>query len=158
LDEDQLRQLRVVKAAIDKNPHLADMKIGNQSWMMNPPYEKGGLEACTFEDTNGNITVVYRGTGKGEWLDNGYGMSAVETEQQKEAMEYFNRVVEDNGYAFKDITIDITGHSKGGNKSQYTTINSKYNYLIDNCYLLLQPPHLEEVVYLFLQKPRILLQ
>ena len=32
------------------------------------------------------------------------------------------------------MNIIVTGHSKGGNKAQYVTINSKYNDLIDKCF------------------------
>lgn len=133
--KERQRQYNILVNSAKNNPHVAEMKIGNQSMLMKPPYEKGGLEACTFEDSNGNIIVAYRGTGAGEWIDNGEGISGYETdtEQQREAMEYFDRIVRMNNYN-EDMNIIITGHSKGGNKAQYTTVNSENSNLIDKCF------------------------
>lgn len=135
--EDEKRQLEVVQNAIKDNPHLASLTIGNQSKNM-PGFDDGkGLNACTFTDpATGSVSVVFRGTGSGEWLDNGYGVSGIitDTQQQKQALAYFNEIVSKNGYAEKGIDITISGHSKGGNKAQYITVNSEYNYLIDSCY------------------------
>jgi ribosomal 50S subunit-associated protein YjgA (DUF615 family) len=134
--QDRQRQYEILKNASATNEHLANMKIGNQSSLMdNPNYNEAGLNACTFTDINGNVKVVYRGTGSGEWIDNGIGIGGLvyETPQQIEAMKYFDRIVDENNYK-QDINIEICGHSKGGNKAQYTTINSKYNYLIDYCF------------------------
>ncbi|MFR1474249.1 MAG: Mbeg1-like protein [Hydrogeniiclostridium mannosilyticum] len=76
--------------------------------------------------------MVYRGTGDGEWLDNGLGMTQASTRQQEEAARYFDYVVEHNGLNGSD-DITVTGHSKGGNKSQYVTVNSEYKDYIDQC-------------------------
>lgn len=67
------------------------------------PYESGGLSACTFQDNLDNpssVTVVYRGTGGGEWYDNGLGLSGitVATDQQSQATEYFDYIVKQNGW------------------------------------------------------------
>lgn len=133
--KERQRQYQILVNAATNNPHLASMVIGNQSMKMTPSYEKGGLEACTFTDSNGNVIVAYRGTGSGEWIDNGEGVAGYETdtEQQREAMEYFDRVVRENNYN-EDMNIIITGHSKGGNKAQYTTVNSENRDLIDKCF------------------------
>ena len=68
--------------------------------------------------------------------DNGVALSGVVTEspQQTQALEYFDYIVEKNGYDKKNIEITVTGHSKGGNKAQYITINSKYRDLIKYCF------------------------
>ncbi|QNU67815.1 DUF2974 domain-containing protein [Ruminiclostridium herbifermentans] len=134
---DRQRQYQILANACKSNEHFANLIIDNQSSLMtNPSYQVGGLEACTFNDTSGNVFVVYRGTGAGEWIDNGKGLSGlgVETPQQIEAREYFERIVEANGYDDNNANIIISGHSKGGNKAQYVTITSQYNYLINNCF------------------------
>jgi len=135
--KNRMRQYRILKNAVENNERLANMTIGNQSWNMGDKFnDRKGLNACTFEDENGNIIVVYRGTASGEWGDNSKGLIGLvnETRQQKQAMEYFDYIVEKNNYHKKNIEITITGHSKGGNKAQYTTINSKYRDLIKYCF------------------------
>ena len=137
---DEIRQYTVLKNALEKNPDMNNLVIGNQSCNMG--YDTIGLNACTFTDPEtGDVSVVFRGTGKGEWLDNGYGLSGTitDSQQQQQALDYFNRIVEENGYNDSNTNITISGHSKGGNKSQYVTINSEYNYLIDKCFLAIMP-------------------
>lgn len=153
--DDRKRQYGILETAAVQNPHMASMVIGNQSLLMtDPSYEKGGLNAFTFKDTEGNITVVYRGTGTGEWLDNGDALSGIAEEntyntydsngnitssktvteyasdQQAEALNYFNRVQAKDGWTVEN-NITTTGHSKGGNKSQFVDLSSD---LVDKCY------------------------
>ncbi len=118
----------ILKANLDR---IGEYEIGSQSWNLTD--FNSGTQACTFTDPDtGKIYVTYRGTGDGEWLDNGRGMTQVSTQQQEEAARYFDYVVEHNGLnASDDIT--VTGHSKGGNKSQYVTINALYKEYIDQC-------------------------
>jgi hypothetical protein len=95
---DRQRQYQVLANASSQNEHFSNLMIDNQSLLMdNPPYENGGLNATTFIDQDGNVTFVYRGTGGGEWLDNGTGLggTVVATEQQRETQEYFDRVIEE---------------------------------------------------------------
>ncbi len=98
------------------------------------------LIACTFMDKDGNVYVSYRGTGDGKWVDNGDAMANESSLMQRRAEEYFNSVIEnptDASYDLKNYQggkIIVTGHSKGGNSAQYTTMTSKYGYLIDECY------------------------
>lgn len=68
-----------------------------------------------YED---NLIVVYKGTaGDFEWKDNVEGTYNIsDTKQQRIALRYFDERVE----KFKDVKkIYVSGHSKGGNKSQY---------------------------------------
>ena len=68
-----------------------------------------------YED---NLIVVYKGTaGDFEWKDNVEGTYNIsDTKQQRIALRYFDEMVE----KFKDVKkIYVSGHSKGGNKSQY---------------------------------------
>lgn len=133
--EDRQRQYQILNNASNENANFSNLRIGNQSNIMdNPSYESGGLNAATFTDETGKVMVVYRGTGAGEWPDNGTGLGGMVdyTEQQKEAKEYFDRVVEENGWNESKPIIDITGHSKGGNKEQFVVMTSEYSYLIRN--------------------------
>jgi len=146
------KQFLTVKNATENNAHLSSMVIGNQS--KNLRYDKAGLNACTFTDASGNITVVFRGTGSGEWIDNGEALSGIAevntyhsydhkgnirasymvteyaSDQQAQALNYFNQIAAKNEWTKKNNII-VTGHSKGGNKAQYITLNSD---LVDECY------------------------
>lgn len=143
---DDLRKVTVIQNAIKNDKGLGDLVIANQSnHMTDPktgmPYEKDGLSACTFQDSlndPSSVTVVYRGTGSKEWYDNGIGLSGetVGTEQQIQATEYFDYIVEKNGWSTSSPDIFITGHSKGGNKAQFVVMTSAYTDLIVNGYSL----------------------
>ncbi len=155
-------QFSIIYEAVKQNPHLADLVIDNQSSKItdqsndvNAGFNKtSGLNACTFSDKDGTVYVVYRGTGSGEWIDNGEGLSGIPeentyyeydgygnvigkktiteyaTDQQAQALNYFNYIAAKNNFT-SDNNIIVTGHSKGGNKSQYVTLNSD---LVDTCY------------------------
>jgi hypothetical protein len=78
-----------------------------------------GHRAVCFMDGENNAYVVFRGTyGDYEWADNGYGMLAADTTQQRAALRYVNHIR--NKWQVKSLT--AAGHSKGGNKAQYTAI------------------------------------
>lgn len=120
----------VLKEAVE-NEQIASLMIGYQSTHMG--YDTGTW-ACTFKDGDQNcVYVVYRGTGDGEWPDNGIGMTSASTIQQKRALSYFEQVVETMELSGETRVI-ITGHSKGGNKAQFVTMESKYGEIIDVCY------------------------
>ncbi|MBR5949283.1 MAG: DUF2974 domain-containing protein [Clostridia bacterium] len=94
------------------------------------------------------------GTANGEWLDNATALSGIPQQntytvyengkvvdtflvsndyagpQQVEALNWFNMVCSKNGWD-SNTNIIVSGHSKGGNKAQFITINSG---LIDRCY------------------------
>lgn len=126
---------KAVYDAIKENPQLGEMKLVSQS-MCDGTDKNGDLViACTFQDTNGDIYVAYRGTGDGKWVDNGVGIANESSEMQRAANEYFDQVVEDLGLTTYDFgRLIVTGHSKGGNEAQYVTLNSEYGYLVDRCY------------------------
>lgn len=114
-----------------KNPEIGELVIGNQSHYMG---YNTGTAACTFSSKNqSSIYVVYRGTGDGEWMDNGIGMTQAATPQQEQALHYFEAVVEREKVTGGQRLI-VTGHSKGGNKAQYVTMATKYEKLLDACY------------------------
>lgn len=121
----------ILQQATQKDPDLKEYQISNQSWNEN---FDSGTSAVVFSDPNSkDVYVAYRGTGDGEWMDNGEGMTSINTDQQKRAAVYFDQAAEKNGWD-SDTSLIITGHSKGGNKAQYVTIASEHADLIDKCY------------------------
>ena len=120
----------VLREAV-KNEEIGSLKICCQS--ANMGYDSG-TAACTFQSSDGNsYYVVYRGTGDGEWPDNGIGMTDAATIQQNRALSYFEDVVERMDIG-KENQVIVTGHSKGGNKAQFVTMETRYENLVDACY------------------------
>lgn len=113
-----------------QNPEIGNLIIDNQSHLMG--YDSG-TAACTFSDGKEMTYVVYRGTGDGEWLDNGLGMTEASTLQQERALNYFETVA-GSGQISEEERFIVTGHSKGGNKAQYVTMVTEYGELVDACY------------------------
>lgn len=114
-----------------QNDEIGELVIGCQS--ANMGYDRG-TAACTFSTPDKDtLYVVYRGTGDGEWPDNGIGMTEAVTTQQEHALQYFEEVI-DTTDAEKDQRIVVTGHSKGGNKAQFVTMETRYGDRIDACY------------------------
>jgi len=138
-----IRRLDILKNAIIMYPYVAESKITNLT------RSKSGLTACSFTKPRGGVSVIFKGTGKGEWIDNGEGLSGIPeentyitygkdgkalysntikkdyaTDQQVEALNWFNNISSKNGWdAASKIT--VSGHSKGGNKAQFCAIHSK---------------------------------
>lgn len=135
-------RLNILKNAVKANPLLAYSRISNLT------VSKNGLTACSFIKPNGNISVVFKGTGDGEWIDNGEGLSGIPEEntyitysqngdilysetvtndyasdQQVEALNWFNLIKAKNGWdSLRNIA--VSGHSKGGNKAQFVAMHS----------------------------------
>ena len=148
-DNKDLRRLKLLKNALISSPALAHSKIGHLT------YSKDGLSACVFTHPDGRVSVAFRGTGDGEWIDNGEGLSGIPeenvytsfshfgnvtesisvkkdyaTDQQVEALNWFNKVASKEKWN-TDTKITVSGHSKGGNKAQFVTIHSD---LVNACY------------------------
>ena len=118
---------------INSSPSLGDMKLVGQSTVDGQiPFKL--LVSCAFEDPNGTVFVGFRGTGDGRWVDNGVAMNERNSIMQQKAAEFYDHLVESNGYHENGSRIVLTGHSKGGNNAQYTVLNSEYGYLVDRCY------------------------
>lgn len=114
-----------------KREEIGNLIIGSSAGQMG---YSSGTAAYTFQSQDGAVTyVVYRGTGDGEWPDNGLGMTQTATLQQKEALSYFEEVVENLELGGEQRLV-VTGHSKGGNKAQFVTMESRYGDKIDVCY------------------------
>ncbi len=149
LNPEQSNQLDVLKNAIRSDPSLGELTIGDQI------KTGSGINACTFTDKSGNVSVVFRGTGDGEWIDNGEALTGVPesnnyhsydsngniigtktvandyaSDQQADALNWFNKTAAKNGWD-KSTSITVSGHSKGGNKAQFITMKSD---LVDRCY------------------------
>lgn len=124
------KEYEILQKAIEANPELGELQIGAQSHQLG---FDSGTQACVFQEKEtGHVYLVYRGTGDGEWMDNGAGLSLAATPQQKQALSYFEKAMEYGNFTESNRLI-VTGHSKGGNKAQYVTMESKYGYLIDKC-------------------------
>lgn len=114
-----------------QNAQIGKLKIRYDSYAMG---FDTGTNACTFVDEeNERVFVAYRGTGDGEWLDNGLGLTQEFTTQQQRAVDYFDRVVWEEELDGSQRVV-VTGHSKGGNKAAFVTMESSYGDLIDRCY------------------------
>lgn len=93
-------------------------------------YCTDGLTAVCFKDTDGNATVIYRGTdGYTVWSENAQAACMSDTPYQQLALDFFESIpgLQD----FNDV--QLSGHSKGGNLAQYVTILSGE---IDYCLVL----------------------
>ncbi len=129
-DEKYYKEYEILRKACE-NPCVGDLKICAQS--RNMGYDSG-TNACTFmTNDRKNVYVAFRGTADGEWLDNGLGLSEKETKQQKQALKYFEEVMEKEEVG-TDAKVITTGHSKGGNKVQFITMESTMAFLIDQSY------------------------
>ena len=104
-----------------KDPRVGELKINYIAQSLG--YNEG-TNAVTFTSDDKKVYIIYRGTADGEWYDNGQGMTASETKQQKEALRYFDDVI-DRLNIDESYEVYVSGHSKGGNKVQYITMESK---------------------------------
>ena len=152
-DSQSAELLNLVKNIFDSHPHLHDTKIID--FVSDYNDKDGGMKACALADLTGTVHIVFAGTGAGEWLDNGEGLSGVPrdniyekydpdskllhketvkndyaTGQQVEALNWFNKLCKKHKWD-RFAHIVVSGHSKGGNKAQFIAVNSK---LVAECY------------------------
>ncbi len=126
------------------DPALGELVIDCQSVRMG--YDRNGLNAAVFYGCELPI-IAFRGTADGEWNDNAvaligekytntyyhYGSDGIAdnafileeyaSTQQAQAFDYFRRIAEKNEWKTPD-SVFVTGHSKGGNKTQFVTMRS----------------------------------
>ena len=96
------------------NPRLTVLKVLAYT---NQP--ENGLVGYCFSDHIPDAGIIaFRGTTGIGWVDNIKGGFLTDTPQQLKALEFFHVV--EAIFNFKQYT--LTGHSKGGNNSQYITI------------------------------------
>lgn len=112
----------------DKSLHLmmANPKLTALRVLAYTNQPENGLVGYCFSDLTPDCGIIaFRGTTGIGWVDNIKGGFLTDTPQQLKALEFFHAV--DAAFNFKQYT--LTGHSKGGNNSQYITIvdGSKIN-------------------------------
>ena len=87
-----------------------------------------GLSALIINEKNNEAVIAFRGTAKAEWIDDFLGANQVDSLQQINALEWYNKIYDK--HHLNKYYITITGHSKGGNKAKYITL---LNNTIDRC-------------------------
>lgn len=142
LTEREAYRLKILESAVSSDRYIASSRIKNLT------FSKSGMTACTFVKPDESVSIVFKGTGDGEWIDNGEGLSGISeentyitftansdtsykktiksdyaTDQQVEALNWFSRIVAENGWTNR-TKITVSGHSKGGNKAQFVAIHS----------------------------------
>lgn len=163
--EHDVKRLNILKNAVSSNSYLANSEISDLV------ISKDGLTASVFKRPDGAFSVVFKGTGCGEWIDNGKGLSGIPeentyvyynnkepyhrtikndyaTDQQVEALNLFRRLVAEKGLC-SNTDITVSGHSKGGNKAQFITICSD---LVDECFSFNGQGFSPEAINLFKKK------
>lgn len=116
----------------DTSGELRNLRIQDVSW--NDGQEFANTGACMIENpATGEKYVIYRGTQDGEWVDNGIAMANINSTQQKNASAYLDYLAEKYGWEESDQII-VAGHSKGGNKAQFITLDAEHRNVIDESY------------------------
>lgn len=123
MTQDEARTfLQSMQRAIERNPALGEYRVYSDIDTSNG---YGKADIVTFYNGSDAVTVFEGTTGQKEWQDNVLGgIDADGTESQDLVLDYINKLSE----KFDNIT--VTGHSKGGNKAQYVTLNSEN---VDRC-------------------------
>ena len=89
-----------------------------------------GHRAVLFGGSNGHDYVIFRGTGSNEeWEDNARGIFESDTLGQKAAAQFVKKAYKNYGKHTKFRRIIVAGHSKGGNKAQYSAITLPEEYV-----------------------------
>lgn len=136
------KEYAILKDAVS-NPRVGELKVVCQS--QNMGYNSGTNAITFYDEKSDKAYVVFRGTADGEWIDNGQGLSVKKTKQQEEAVSYFDEVVETMGFT-ESTFLATTGHSKGANKAQFITMDSKYGDYIDITYSIDGQGHSKEAI------------
>ena len=106
--------------AVKNDSTLMDMKI-TATHVDNSESGGGGRSIVFLDEKGGEAVVAFKGTeSSSEWMDNFKGGNVVETEQQKNALNWYREAYDK--YHLDQYDITLTGHSKGGNKAKYITI------------------------------------
>lgn len=127
---DKKRNLDALHQLVDNNDYYNDVEIRCQDIPSKEDPTAVGA-ACFYKKSENSMTVTFRGTNDGEWYGNAETVCLPDsTEAQKNAVEYFDKVVEEECLGH-DMTINVTGHSNGGNKTSTVLLESKYGGMID---------------------------
>lgn len=129
-EPDQKADMEILRDYVKSNSGAGDYQIRDY-------HSFGEGKGHSVLVSNGkNTYVAFDGTGKNGWIDNGEGLCGIKTDLQEQACDRFDYYATNPEFAdimTEDNNIVITGHSKGGNKAMYTTMNSEYGNLIDGC-------------------------
>ena len=108
-------------------------EFGNAEILSSHAFKDGGH--CMVISNGDDKYVAFDGTdGDAEWKDNGEGLYKAYSDHQMQAKEYFNGLVNDSVISSDDNVI-VTGHSKGGNKAMFVTMEDQAG-IVDKCIAL----------------------
>ena len=108
-------------------------EFGNAEIVATHSFEQGGH--CLVLSNGDDKYVAFDGSdGDAEWKDNGEGLYKAYTNQQVKAKEYFDSLVKDSIISADD-NVTVTGHSKGGNKAMFVTMEDQAG-IVDKCIAL----------------------
>ena len=129
LTGDKQRNLEALHQLVDNNDYYNDVEIRCQDIPSKEDPTAVGA-ACFYKKSENSMTVTFRGTNDGEWYGNAETVCLPDsTEAQANAVAYFDKVVEQECLGH-DMTINVTGHSNGGNKTATVLLESKYGGMI----------------------------
>ncbi len=134
---------------------LADGRLSYDTVIDSVSFSPDGATSAVFTEPDGQTHVVFRGTGNGEWIDNGTGLSGIAedntyvtydrhgrplsrvtvtddfaTDQQVAALNEFYRIAAEKRWN-GTRRIFLSGHSKGGNKAMFIALHTA---LIEACF------------------------
>jgi hypothetical protein len=123
-----------IKEKLEKKIKEGDISIDLDSWKITQIHDKNnvnGFYGCIIETSDNEAIVAFRGSEsetdeqfRFDWIDADIGLpNSTETTQQVEVNKFL-REIQTNGYLDKYTTVASTGHSLGGNLSDYFTIHS----------------------------------
>lgn len=118
-------ELTEICRRIVKDPDVSKMTIAATQRT-----ESGAYQFVAVTQGSSEAVVCYQGTvGDKDWIDNFQGGDALETEEQRLALDWYNQV---QPVLDRCGTVTVTGHSKGGNKAKYVTLMNDQNS-VDRC-------------------------
>ena len=137
-----------LKAIQNTYPEMKEYKL------MSQVTDLKGMAVSIFQRGENNYSVAYRGTGTGEWIDDGEALSGIPesntyysydkygniiaqkevqseyvSDQQAAALNWFEKMSAKYGWT-EETDLVVSGHSKGGNNAQIVTM---YSGLVDTC-------------------------
>lgn len=116
----QAQEWMELVSVLQSNQKLLHYKVTNKTMPFGS--QNTGTIVCFVDDISHplDVNVIFKGTQNGyEWDDNGEGAYLMESDCQRAAADYINRLPEEYGNH-----LTVSGHSKGGNKAQYVTITT----------------------------------
>ncbi len=116
----QAQEWMELVSVLQSNQKLLHYKATNKTMPFGS--QNTGTIVCFVDEISHplDVNVIFKGTQNGyEWDDNGEGVYLMESDCQRAAADYINRLPKEYGNH-----LTVSGHSKGGNKAQYVTITT----------------------------------